>query len=69
MQSGEEKSRRPVRTGLARCRWVLSRSEGRVGGDLALDVGILTGMFGDIWAWRCHRSELYTRSEERRVKL
>ena len=48
MQAGGEKSRRPVRTGLARCRWVLSRSEGRVGGALALDVGILTGLFGDI---------------------
>ena len=44
-----------MRTGLARRRWGFPRSVGRVGGALALDVGILTGLFGDIWAWRCHR--------------
>ena len=38
MHSGEEKSRRLVHTGLARCRWVLPRSVGRVGGASALDV-------------------------------
>ena len=34
---------------------ILPRSLRRVGGALALDVGILAGLFGDIWAWRCHR--------------
>ena len=48
LQAGGEKSRRPVRTGLARRRWVLPRSVGHVGGAWALDVGILTGLFGDI---------------------
>ena len=55
MQAGEEEIFRLVRTVLARRRWVLPRSVGRVGGASALDVGILTELFGDIWAWRCHR--------------
>ena len=55
MQAGEEKSCRLVSIGLARRRWVFPRSVGRVGGASELDVGILTGLFGDIWAWRCHR--------------
>ena len=54
MQAGEEKSRRLVRTGLARRRWVLRRSVGHVGGALALDVGILIGLFVDTLAWRKH---------------
>ena len=54
MQAGEEKRLRLVRIGLARRRWVLLTSVGRVGGDLARDVGILTRLFGDIWACRCH---------------
>ena len=48
MQAGEEKRRRLVYIGLARRRWVLPRSVGHVGGASALDVGILTGLFGDI---------------------
>ena len=48
MQAGEEKRRCLVHTELARRRWVLHRNVGRVGGALALDVGILTGLFGDI---------------------
>ena len=55
MNAREEKSRRLDCIGLVRSRWVLPRSVGRVGGASALDVGILTGLFGDIWAWRCHR--------------
>ena len=55
MQAGEEKSRSLVLIGLARRRWVFPRSVRRVGGASALDVGILTKLFGDIWAWRCHR--------------
>ena len=47
MQAVGEKSRRIVRTGLARRRWVLPRSVGRVAGALALDAGILTG-HGDV---------------------
>ena len=55
MQAGEEKRRRLVRTGLARRRWILPRSVGRVGGASTLDVGTLTGLFVDTLAWRCHR--------------
>ena len=51
----EEKMCRLVRTGLARHMWVFPRSVGRVGGASELDVGILTGLFGDIWALIYHR--------------
>ena len=55
MQAGEEKRRRLVRTGLARRRWVLPRSVGRVAGASVLDVVTSTGLFVDTLVCRCHR--------------
>ena len=55
LKAGEEKHRCLVHTGLARRRWVFTRSMRGVGGALALDVGILTGLFVDTMALICHR--------------